>query len=75
MTGETIMPNLAKTTILINFSKLIALDAVGTDAEVFGGNTATIITDMVATVQDVVGPSVFIEVGDSIETVIEIPGG
>jgi hypothetical protein len=75
MTGETIMPNLAKTTVLINFSKLIALNAVGTDAEVFGANTAAILTDMVATVQDVVGPSVYIEVSDYIESVIEIPGG
>lgn len=75
MTGETIMPNLAKTTVLINFSKLIAVDATGTDAEVFGANTATIITDMVASVQDLVGASVFIEVSDYIETVVEIPGG
>ena len=67
------MPNLAKTTVVLVFSKLIATDAEGTDAEVFGANTTAIIGDMIASVQTVVGPSVFIETQAVAETVVLIP--
>ena len=73
MSGEPLMPNLAKTNISILFSKLIPIDAEGTDAEVFGANTTPILNAMIASVQDVVGPSVFIEIKSLTESVQEIP--
>ena len=73
MSGEPLMPNLAKTNISILFSKLIATNATGPDAEVFGANTTPILNAMIASVHDVVGPSVFIEIKSLTESVLEIP--
>ena len=70
MTGETIMPHVAQAELTLSFSKLIPLDATEGNAEVFGANTVSTISDMISSLQVVVGPDVFIETTGLIETVL-----